>query len=46
MAAKRAEGEAKTVLEMLARWEHTHEVLFKKMHDRAFEEYAQMPWGG
>ena len=46
MAAKISEGESKTVLEMLARWERTHETLFKKMHDRAFEEYAQMPWGG
>jgi rubrerythrin len=33
-------------LHMLARWEHRHEELFKAMHDRAFEEYAQMPWGG
>ena len=46
MAAKISEGEAKTVLEMLARWERTHESLFKRMHDKAFEEYAQMPWGG
>lgn len=46
MAAKKSEGEAKTVLEMLARWERTHETLFKRMHDKAFEEYAQMPWGG
>lgn len=46
MAAGKAEGEAKAVLEMLARWERTHEVLFKKLHDKAFEEYAQMPWGG
>jgi rubrerythrin len=45
-AARQAEGEAKKVLEMLARWEHGHEVLFKQMHDKAFEEYAQMPWGG
>ncbi len=45
-AASKAEGEAKKVLEMLARWEHGHEVLFKQMHDKAFEEYAQMPWGG
>lgn len=45
-AAGESEGEAKTVLEMLARWERTHEVLFKKLHDRAFEEYSQMPWGG
>ncbi|MBN1888945.1 MAG: ferritin family protein [Thermoflexales bacterium] len=46
MAAQKAEGEARKVLEMLARWEHGHEVLFKKMHDKAFEEYSQMPWGG
>ncbi len=46
MAAGKAEGEARKVLEMLARWERTHEALFKKMHDKAFEEYAQMPWGG
>lgn len=45
-AAQKAEGEAKKVLEMLARWEHTHEALFRQYHDKAFEEYAQMPWGG
>jgi rubrerythrin len=45
-AARQAEGEAKKVLEMLARWEHGHEVLFKQMHDQAFEQYAHMPWGG
>lgn len=27
-------------------WERQHEELFKTMHDRAFEEYAAMPWGG
>lgn len=46
MAAGRAEGQAKEVLEMLATWERGHERLFKHLHDRAFEEYAQMPWGG
>lgn len=46
MAAEKSEGESRDVLEMLARWERTHEVLFKKLHDRAFEEYSQMPWGG
>ncbi len=46
MAARQAEGEARQVLEMLARWERGHEQLFKLFHDRAFEEYAQMPWGG
>jgi rubrerythrin len=46
MAAQKSEGEAKQVLEMLARWERGHEVFFKRLHDKAFEEYAEMPWGG
>ena len=46
MAAQKSQGEAKQVLEMLAHWERGHESLFKKIHDKAFEEYAQMPWGG
>jgi rubrerythrin len=47
MAAGRVEGDsAREALEMLARWERGHEELFKKMHDKAFEEYAGMPWGG
>lgn len=46
MAAQKTEGEARMVLEMLARWEHGHELLFKQFHDKAFEEYAHMPWGG
>ena len=37
---------AKKSLQMLGRWERQHEKLFKMMHDKAFEEYAQMPWGG
>lgn len=45
-AASEAEGEAKKALEMLARWERSHEAFFKQIHDAAFEEYAQMPWGG
>ena len=45
-AAEQAEGNAREVLRMLARWERGHEKLFKSLHDRAFEEYAQMPWGG
>lgn len=45
-SAKKAEGEAKNILKMLAKWERTHEALFKKMHDQAYEIYAQMPWGG
>ena len=46
MAAGKSQGEAKQVLAMLADWERDHEKLFKHMHDSAFEEYAQMPWGG
>lgn len=45
-SAKQAEGEGKKVLQMLAKWERTHEALFKKMHDQAYELYTQMPWGG
>jgi rubrerythrin len=45
-AAEKAEGEAKRVLEMLSHWERGHESLFKELHDKAFELYAQMPWGG
>jgi len=44
--ASKVEGDAKNVLEMLARWEAGHERLFKKIHDEAFEKYAEMPWGG
>jgi rubrerythrin len=46
MAAQKSEGEAQKVLTMLAQWERHHEALFKKIHDKAFEEYARMPWGG
>jgi len=46
-AAGRAEDpQAKSALAMLARWERGHEQLFKAMHDKAFEEYSGMPWGG
>jgi rubrerythrin len=45
-AASQAEGDAKLLLEMLAKWESGHERLFKKLHDKAFETYAEMPWGG
>jgi rubrerythrin len=46
LTARQAEGPAKETLEMLATWERGHERLFKNLHDRAFEEYAQMSWGG
>ena len=45
-AANKTEGESKKVLETLAYWERRHEALFKEMHDKAFETYAEMPWGG
>ena len=46
MAAAKAQGEARQVLDLLATWEHGHEKLFKYLHDKAFEQYAEMPWGG
>jgi rubrerythrin len=46
MAASKTEGEAQRVLEMLAHWESGHERLFKHLHDKAFELYSGMPWGG
>jgi rubrerythrin len=46
MAAQKAEGEARIALTALARWERSHERLFKDLHDRVFQEYAEMPWGG
>jgi len=45
-AAQQAEGEARRALEMLCQWERGHEALFREMHDKAFEIYAHMPWGG
>ena len=45
-AAAQAEGTAKKVLTMLANWERGHEELFKQLHDKAFQEYSGMPWGG
>jgi rubrerythrin len=43
---EKSEGEAREVLQHLAGWERIHEAFFKQLHDAAFEEYAQMPWGG
>ncbi len=45
-SAEGAEGEARAALSTLARWERGHERLFKELHDRVFQEYAEMPWGG
>ena len=46
MAASRIGGDAREALTKLARWERDHERLFKALHDRAFEAYSGMPWGG
>jgi rubrerythrin len=46
LSAEKAEGEAKQALTALARWERGHERLFKDLHDRVFQQYAEMPWGG
>ena len=46
IAASKTEGEAHRVLDMLAHWETGHERLFKHLHDKAFELYSGMPWGG
>jgi rubrerythrin len=46
-AARQADDEtARAALLSLAKWERGHERLFRQMHDKAFEEYAGMPWGG
>ncbi|MGD2103541.1 MAG: ferritin family protein [Anaerolineae bacterium] len=45
-AAEQAEGQAQEALKMLAKWERGHARFFKQLHDTAFQEYAQMPWGG
>ena len=45
-SAKQVTGEGRKVLEALAKWERGHESLFKNMHDKAYEIYTHMPWGG
>jgi rubrerythrin len=45
-AGKADDSAAQQALAALAKWERGHERLFKELHDRVFEEYAQMPWGG
>jgi rubrerythrin len=47
MAAGRVHDEtSQLALQTLARWERGHERLFQSLHDKAFEVYAGMPWGG
>jgi rubrerythrin len=45
-AQKVEDNSAQRTLLMLAQWERIHERLFKHLHDAAFENYSQMPWGG
>jgi len=45
-AAKAAAGMARDAFTKLARWERGHEALFKELHDKVFQEYTEMPWGG
>lgn len=46
LSALKVDGDSRKVLEMLASWERRHEALFKQFHDRAYDQYSQMPWGG
>lgn len=45
-AAAKSSGAAKKAFEQLAKWERGHELYFKDLHDKVFEEYTNMPWGG
>ncbi|MBE0582344.1 MAG: ferritin family protein [Desulfofustis sp.] len=46
MAARRTTGKNQRVFQQLAAWERSHEALFKELHDRVFQQYTEMPWGG
>ena len=45
-AAAKSSGSAQKAFQQLAKWERGHESFFKELHDKVFEEYTQMPWGG
>lgn len=45
-AAAKSTGSAQKAFLQLAKWERSHEAFFKELHDKVFEEYTQMPWGG
>lgn len=45
-AAGQAEGKGKEALSKLAKWERGHESFFKELHDKVYQEYTEMPWGG
>ena len=44
--AKKTDGKLWEALLMLARWERGHEKFIQGTHDRLFDQYIQMPWGG
>jgi len=44
--AARTEGQARKALEMLSRWEKSHELFFRQYRDKLDAVYASMPWGG
>lgn len=43
---QKTEGKLREALLMLARWESGHEEFIKSEHDRLFDQYIHMPWGG
>ena len=46
MAAAKSRGRAHQAFTRLAHWERGHEAFFKELHDKVFQEYTEMPWGG
>ena len=45
-AASQSTGKAQAAFAQLATWERSHEAFFKELHDKVFQEYTEMPWGG
>ena len=45
-AASQSTGKAQAAFAQLAKWERSHEAFFKELHDKVFQEYTEMPWGG
>ena len=45
-ASNSTSGDAQHALLRLAQWERVHERYFKEWHDKVFQDYAKMPWGG
>lgn len=44
--AERTEGAPREALQMLARWERTHEEFFRQFRDALADTYSKLPWGG